>query len=76
MANDRKDPNEYSTLNEDVQRDNAAKDQSTTPLGKADYDRDISGSYDTQTQLAAKSTENKNDKNKINKNENHNTSGM
>ncbi len=75
MANDRKDSNEYSNLSDDIQRDNSAKEGPSTPLGSPDNDPSISRPYssDTQTQLAAKSTENKN---KNNNDKNDNTSGM
>lgn len=67
MEYDRKDSNEYSTLNDDIQRDLAAKEGPSEPLGSADDNHDIPHPYseDIQTQLAAKSTnkKNKNDKN-------------
>ena len=67
MANDRKDSNEYSTLSDDIQRDLAAKEGPSEPLGSADDNHDIPQPYneDIQTQLAAKSTQkkNKNDSN-------------
>lgn len=68
MANDRKDSNEYSTLNDDVQNDNAAKEGPSTPLGRADDDHPITHPYDEdiQTQLAAKSTQNTKQANKNN----------
>lgn len=68
--NDKKDSNEYSTLSNDIQRDLAAKEGPSEPLGDANYDPDtINQPYnaDIQTQLAAKSTEKKN-KNKKNSN--------
>jgi hypothetical protein len=62
MANTRKDQNAYSTVNGDEERDMAAKGGPTTTLGIADDKHGISHPYDEdiQTQLAAKSTENKN----------------
>ena len=65
MANDRKDPNEYSTLSDDIQRDLAAKEGPSEPLGNADDNHNISHPYneDIQTQLAAKSTQKKNNNN-------------
>jgi len=62
MANDRKDSNEYSTLSDDIQNDLAAKEGPSTPLGRADDNHDIPHPYndDIQTQLAAKSTNKKN----------------
>ena len=56
----------YSTVNADEERDNAAKGGPTTSLGIADNAQDVPHPYneDTQTQLAAKSTENKNKQNK------------
>lgn len=72
MAYDRKDPNEYSTLSDDIQRDEAAKEGPSTPLGSADDNHDIPHPYndDILTQLAAKSTANKKE-NKENKNNNN-----
>ncbi|HYJ64118.1 MAG TPA: hypothetical protein VEV62_10275 [Parafilimonas sp.] len=68
MEYDRKDPNEYSTLSDDIQNDLAAKEGPSEPLGRADDNHDIPHPYseDIQTQLAAKSTNNK--KNKSDKN--------
>jgi len=73
MEYDRKDPNEYSTLSDDIQRDLAAKEGPSEPLGTADDNHEIPHPYndDIQTQLAAKSTE----KNKINKNNNNTKQG-
>ena len=75
MAYDRKDSNEYSTLSEDIQRDQAAKEGPSTPLGSADDKHEISHPYDEdiQTQLAAKST---NKKNRSNTNSNNTKSGI
>ncbi len=65
MEYDRKDPNEYSSLSDDIQRDLAAKEGPSEPLGSADDNHDIPHPYsdDIQTQLAAKSTNNKKNKN-------------
>jgi hypothetical protein len=65
MEYDRKDPNEYSTLSDDIQNDLAAKEGPSEPLGRADDNHDIPHPYseDIQTQLAAKSTNNKKNKN-------------
>jgi len=62
MPNDKKDQQAYSTVNADEQRDMAAKGGPTTSLGIADDAHDVPHPYDEdiQTQLAAKSTENKN----------------
>jgi hypothetical protein len=70
MAYDRKDSNEYSTLSDDIQRDLAAKEGPSEPLGTADDNHYIPHPYndDIQTQLAAKSTEKKNKNNKNNNN--------
>ena len=64
MANDKTDQGAYSTVNPDEERDMAAKGGPTTSLGIPDGTHGISHPYDadTQTQLAAKSTENKNNK--------------
>lgn len=64
MANDRKNQQAYSTVNPDEERDMGAKGGPTTSLGIPDDAHGISHPYDadTQTQLAAKSTENKNKK--------------
>ena len=68
MEYDRKDPNEYSTLSDDIQNDLAAKEGPSEPLGRADDNHDIPHPYseDIQTQLAAKSTNNKKNKNDTN----------
>jgi hypothetical protein len=70
MAYDRRDSNEYSTLSDDIQNDLAAKEGPSEPLGRADNNHDIPHPYsdDIQTQLAAKSTNNKKNKNKNDKN--------
>ncbi len=77
MAYDRKDPNEYSNLSDDIQRDLAAKEGPSEPLGNADDNHNIPHPYndDIQTQLAAKSTANKKQVNKKN-NDNTTSSGM
>ena len=58
----------YSTANADEERDMAAKGGPTTSLGIADDAHDVPHPYDEdiQTQLAAKSTENKKERNKGN----------
>ena len=60
----------YSTVNADEERDLGAKGGPTTSLGIADDAHDVPHPYDDdiQTQLAAKSTENKSksQKNKTN----------
>lgn len=63
---DRKDSNEYSTLSDDIQRDQSAKEGPSEPLGKPDDNHNIPHPYssDIQTQLAAASTQNKNISNK------------
>lgn len=64
MANDKKDQGAYSTVNPDEERDMGAKGGPSTTLGIPDDAHGISHPYDsdTQTQLAAKSTENKKEK--------------
>ena len=59
----------YSPVNADEERDMAAKGGPTTSLGIADNAQDVPHPYDEdiQTQLAAKSTENKNNKQENNK---------
>ena len=59
----------YSPVNADEERDMAAKGGPTTSLGIADNAHDVPHPYneDIQTQLAAKSTENKNNKQENNK---------
>lgn len=71
MAYNRKDSNEYSTLSDDIQRDLAAKEGPSEPLGTADDNHEIPHPYneDIQTQLAAKSTAKKN-KDRNNNNDN------
>lgn len=68
MANDRKDQQAYSTVNPDEERDMGAKGGPTTSLGIPNDAHGISHPYDadTQTQLAAKSTEKKNEKSETN----------
>ena len=58
----------YSTVNPDEERDMGAKGGPTTSLGIPDNAHGISHPYDadTQTQLAAKSTEKKNSASDIN----------
>jgi len=78
MAYDRKDSNEYSTLSDDIQRDLAAKEGPSEPLGRPDDNHDIPHPYndDIQTQLAAKSTNTKKNKNKNDKNNAGTKSGI
>lgn len=61
-----KNTNGYSSLSDDTQRDMGAKGGPTTTLGNPDDNHNISHPYssDTLTQLAAASTQNKNNKNK------------
>ena len=61
MPNEKTDKRGYSTMNPDQERDVAAKGGPTTGLGTADGGHDVSHPYDedTQTQLAAKSTDTK-----------------
>ena len=63
MPDKRTDKQGYSTLNADEERDMAAKGGPTTSLGIPDNAHDVSHPYDDdiQTQLAAKSTQNKTD---------------
>jgi len=63
MEDTKKDQQAYSTVNPDEERDMAAKGGPTTTLGIPDDAHGIAHPYDadTQTQLAAKSTENKKD---------------
>ena len=70
MTSDRKDANAYSTVNPDEERDMGAKGGPTTSLGITDDAHDVPRPYDEdiQTQLAAKSTENK--KKSVNKESN------
>ena len=65
MSGDRKDAHEYSTINPDEERDIGAKGGPTTSLGIPDDAHDVPHPYDEdiQTQLAAKSTQNKKNKN-------------
>ena len=64
MLNRREDTNGYSAVNSDEERDMGAKGGPTTSLGIADDAHDVPHPYDAdiQTQLAAKSTDNKNKK--------------
>lgn len=64
MPDKKTDKQGYSTLNADQERDMAAKGGPTTSLGIADNAHDVPHPYDDdiQTQLAAKSTENKKQK--------------
>jgi hypothetical protein len=51
--NDRKDSNEYSTLSNDIQRDLAAKEGPSEPLGDANYDPDtINQPYNADIQTS------------------------
>jgi hypothetical protein len=61
MPDKRTDKQGYSTLNADEERDMGAKGGPTTSLGIADNAHGVSHPYDDdiQTQLAAKSTQNK-----------------
>ena len=65
MPDNKKDQNAYSTVNADEERDMGAKGGPTTSLGIPDDKHGISHPYDEdiQTQLAAKSTANKKNKN-------------
>ena len=75
MATSKTDNQDYLSTSADKERDMAAKGGPMTAPGNPDSKHGISHPYDEdiQTQLAAKSTENKN-KNKKNKTDN--TSGM
>ena len=68
MPDKKTDQQGYSTVNPDEERDMGAKGGPTTGLGNPDGAHGISHPYneDTQTQLAAKSTENKNQNNTSN----------
>lgn len=72
MATDNRNTNGYSSLSDDTQRDMGAKGGPTTTLGNPDDNHNISHPYsdDTLTQLAAASTQNKNNKNKDQQSEN------
>jgi hypothetical protein len=61
MPNSRTDKQGYNTSKPDEERDMAAKGGPTTSLGQPDDRHTAAASYDedTQTQLAAKSTEQK-----------------
>jgi hypothetical protein len=61
MPDTRTDPQGFSSVNSDEERDMGAKGGPTTSLGTADDKHDIPHPYDDdiQTQLAAKSTKNK-----------------
>lgn len=61
MPDKRTDKQGYSTLNADEERDMSAKGGPATSLGIPDNAHDIAHPYDDdiQTQLAAKSTQNK-----------------
>jgi hypothetical protein len=61
MADKKTGQRDYSTVNADEERDLGAKGGPTTSLGIADDAHDVPHPYDDdiQTQLAAKSTENK-----------------
>lgn len=69
MPDRKTDPQGYSTVNADEERDMGAKGGPTTSLGIADDAHDIPHPYDAdiQTQLAAKSTANKKETNKLRK---------
>ncbi len=73
MVNNKKDQNAYSTVNADEERDMAAKGGPSTTLGIPDNAHGISHPYDEdiQTQIAAKSTENKNNNSKGNYKQNN-----
>jgi hypothetical protein len=76
MTDNKTDNQDYLSTSDDKERDMAAKGGPMTAPGIPDSKHGISQPYneDTQTQLAAKSTENKN-KDEKEKN-NDNTSGM
>lgn len=61
MPDKRTDPQGFSTVNADEERDMGAKGGPSTSLGNADDKHGIVHPYDEdiQTQLAAKSTQNK-----------------
>lgn len=63
MPENENNTNGYAARNDDEQEDMAAKGGPTTTLGQADAKHSIPHPYDddTQTQLAAKSTEKKKD---------------
>ncbi|MEP6684029.1 MAG: hypothetical protein ABJA35_12250 [Parafilimonas sp.] len=73
MSVDNDNTNGYSSKNADEERDMGAKGGPTTSLGNADDKHGVSAPYDSdiQTQLAAKSTANKKETDKLdNNNEN------
>lgn len=78
MADTKKDQNAYSTVNADEQRDMGAKGGPTTSLGIPDDKHGISAPYDEdiQTQLAAKSTQNKDSSKGNNQQSNNSKNGM
>ncbi len=61
MPDSKTDPQGFSTVNADEERDMGAKGGPATSLGSADNKHTIAHPYDEdiQTQLAAKSTQNK-----------------
>jgi hypothetical protein len=65
MPDKRTDPQGFSSVNSDEERDMGAKGGPTTSLGSADDKHSISHPYDEdiQTQLAAKSTQHKKNNN-------------
>ncbi|HEY6975508.1 MAG TPA: hypothetical protein VH396_04425 [Chitinophagaceae bacterium] len=66
MPNPKTDKQGFNTSNADEERDMAAKGGPTTSLGQPDDKHAVPAPYDddTQTQLAAKSTEKKKQKDK------------
>jgi hypothetical protein len=72
MIDDKKDQGAYSTVNADEERDLAAKGGPTSGLGIPDDKHGVSAPYDSdiQTQLAAKSTANKKETDKLDKQNN------
>lgn len=71
MPTDNNNTNGYSSKNADEERDMGAKGGPTTSLGNPDDKHGVSAPYDSdiQTQLAAKSTANKKETDKLDKND-------
>jgi len=71
IDDNKKDQQAYSTVNADEQKDLAAKGGPSVGLGIPDDKHGVSAPYDSdiQTQLAAKSTANKKETDKLDKND-------
>jgi hypothetical protein len=73
IDDDKKDQQAYSAVNADEKRDLAAKGGPSVGLGIPDDKHGVAAPYDSdiQSQLAAKSTENKKETDKLDKKDNN-----